>query len=545
MVIGFKSDAETDVDSEMETLLDNLAYYCYGVNGFDSAKYEYMKEQMLNDYPDDEIEIVEDVVQPVEPVSSMLSGPMDSPWPMFGHDTRHTGRSQYSTENNHGGTQWKFDTEWLTDSSPVIDSNGTIYITDWDYLYAIYPNGTEKWRFHHDTMTDSSPAMAEDGTIYFGGNNAKLYAVNPNGTLKWKFSANDGISCAPTIGPDGIIYFNTFDENGRFYAVYPNGTEKWRYDADFYCYMTPVIADDGTIFFNSHVSLYRFYNNGTLIWKKKIGDPNFTFLGGPSIGDDGIIYIPCDPGYLYAVYPNNGSIKWKSSTGWGSWAAPSIGLDGTIYIGYKHMFAFYPNGTKKWTFKPDGDDYHNIDSKTYAISSDGTIYIGTMRDSQNCFIIALNPDGTEKWREKISNERALSSPIIGIDGTVYIGAHMNDGGALYAFNGNKFEDPVIVEPEAGHLYFLDHKLWRTLNGDSRCIGKITFKVYHPDLENVSHMEFWIGNKKHCTLTNPPYEWTWTNRTEFSHWRLAYSIKVKAVNHTGMTKSDGMRLWRFF
>jgi len=76
MVIGLKSDAKADIDSK--ELLDDLAFYCYGVNGFDSAKYEHMKEQMLNDYSNDEIDIVEDVVQPVEPISATSSGgPMD------------------------------------------------------------------------------------------------------------------------------------------------------------------------------------------------------------------------------------------------------------------------------------------------------------------------------------------------------------------------------------------------------------------------------------------------------------------------------------
>jgi len=478
---------------------------------------------------------------PVEPVNN----PTDHIWPMYGLNTRHTSQSPYTTMGNGGGIKWSYATEWLLENGPAIDRNGTIYVVDWRYLYSIYPNGTLNWRYYHGDTTASSPAIGDDDTIYFGSDNSQLYAINPNGTLKWTFTANDNIKSSPIIGPDGTIYFSTFDENGKFYAINPNGTEKWHYDADFYCQKSPAIAEDGTIYFNSHVYLYAFYPNGTLIWKRKIGDPNFTFLGGPSIGDDGTIYIPCDPGYLYAIFPNNGTIKWQSSTEWGSWAAPAIGLDGTIYIGYKHMFAFYPNGTLKWVFKPDGDDYHNIDSKTYAISADGTIYIGTKKDSQNCFIIALNPDGTEKWRQWISNERALSPPVIGVDGTVYIGAYNNMGGALVALNGKQFKNPVIVKPEEGKLYFIDYELWNTLNGDSRCIGRITIEASHPDPDNVSCMEFWIDGIKQAEVTEPPYKWTWKNRTKLSEFRFAHSISVVAVNHTGTRKSAGMRLWRFF
>jgi hypothetical protein len=363
---------------------------------------------------------------------------MNSSWPMFGHDPRHTGRSPSSTANNPGRIKWKFETQWWISTSPIIDKNDTIYIASWNTLFAVYPNGIEKWHWNNSELYESSPAIAEDGTIYIGTDNGYLFAINPNGTTKWMFQANDGIKCAPTINTDGTIYFCTFAEDGKFYAVNPNGTEKWHYDADFYCYMSPAIGNDGTIYFNSHVYLYSFYVNGTLKWKLKLGDPNFTFLGGPSVGDDGMIYIPCDPSFLYAIYPN-GTIKWRGDTEWGSWAAPSIGLDGTIYIGYKHMFAFYPNGTIKWVFVPDGDEWHSIDSTTYAVSADGTIYIGTQKDSQNCYLIAVNPDGTEKWRHWISDERALSSPAIATDGTVYIGSYMNDGGALYAFGIGEYE----------------------------------------------------------------------------------------------------------
>ena len=59
MVIGFKSDAIPDVNSEMEEFFDNLAFYCY--DGCGSANYEYYKENLLNDYSDD-IETTQNVV---------------------------------------------------------------------------------------------------------------------------------------------------------------------------------------------------------------------------------------------------------------------------------------------------------------------------------------------------------------------------------------------------------------------------------------------------------------------------------------------------
>jgi len=80
------------------------------------------------------------------PVES-ANGPMDSAWPMYMHDARHTGRSPYNTANNEGLIKWTFWTDFGISSSPAIDEDGIIYVSSKDdYLYALYPNGTEKWR---------------------------------------------------------------------------------------------------------------------------------------------------------------------------------------------------------------------------------------------------------------------------------------------------------------------------------------------------------------------------------------------------------------
>ena len=65
-------------------------------------------------------------------------GLMDSAWPMFQHDIRHTGRSPYGKSGNWFVEKWNKGIGGLVYSSPTIDKNGTIYIGGLDrYLYAI------------------------------------------------------------------------------------------------------------------------------------------------------------------------------------------------------------------------------------------------------------------------------------------------------------------------------------------------------------------------------------------------------------------------
>jgi outer membrane protein assembly factor BamB len=88
----------------------------------------------------------------------------------------------------------------------------------------------------------------------------------------------------------------------------------------------------------------------------------------------------------------------------------------------KTLHAINPNGAKKWTFASNNNLY-----AAPLIGADGTIYIG----STNKNLYAINPDGTIKWEYSINEgeEGITSTPAIGSDGTVYTSTF---GGKLYA-----------------------------------------------------------------------------------------------------------------
>jgi outer membrane protein assembly factor BamB len=140
--------------------------------------------------------------------STVLS-PMNSSWPMYCHDLRHTGQSPYSTANTTGVEKWRTALPIMMEGSPVIDKNGIIYV-GCDDLFAFYPNGTVKWNYSLIGWIQSAPAVDENGIIYVGSVTAMpnyLYAFYPDGTLKWKYATGDSVYSSPVIGNDGTIYF--------------------------------------------------------------------------------------------------------------------------------------------------------------------------------------------------------------------------------------------------------------------------------------------------------------------------------------------------
>jgi len=84
----------------------------------------------------------------------------------------------------------------------------------------------------------------------------------------------------------------------------------------------------------------------------------------------------------------------------------------------KGLIAINPNGTKKWKFGPI-----NAVHSSPAIGSDGTVYFAS--STQDGKFYAVNPNGTKKWEFDLGGFW-YASPAIGIDSTIYI--------ANYAFN---------------------------------------------------------------------------------------------------------------
>jgi len=505
-----------DTTTIEDEYLENLAFYCY--DGYGSGKLEYYKEYQERQNTFEDNVKPERVIIPIgSPSDTSSGGPADTPWPMKCHDNRHTSQSPYSTANITGLEKWRFKTDYGIDSSPIIGNDGIVYIGSNDYhIYSLNSNGTLKWKYHTDNRITSAPALSEEGTLYVGAWDSKLYAINSTtGDLNWKVVANGGtIDSSPAIGVDGTIYFGTMKgtDEGEIIAINPNGTIKWIYPTGYYITSDPAFGDDGTIYIGSGDNYFYAMNpNGTLKWRYKTGH---YVMGSPSIAEDGTVYTASWDDYLYAFHPENGTVKWKCKIGVGAKINPSIASDGTIYVGANKLFAIYPNGTRRWSF--DLGNERHIAWSSPAISAEGTIYVGTnIGEVSGGDIIAINPDGTERWRKKICNEWCDSSPCIAKDGTVYIGSQDN-GGYLHAFGPVESNEPPKLISISGKT-----------NGEVGESYWYTFKTIDPDKNPIKlYIDWGDGTSTGWTTRewasgeNANQEHTWSEKGN-------YTIKAQA------------------
>jgi outer membrane protein assembly factor BamB len=452
-----------------------------------------------------------------EQTEKLKASPMDSAWPMFCHDTRHTGRSSYGKVGNFRALRWKYkipNADPLIKSSPAIDKNGTIYLgflpaKSVDTFYAINPNGTKKWSYDCDWV-QSSPAIANDGTIYVGSDTGFLHAFSPNGTRKWRVRICHGwVYSSPVIDENGTIY--VAGVNGRnIVAVYPNGTKKWSYYTNDYIYDSPAIDKNGILYCGSNDGfLYAiFKGNGTLKWKYKTKlDAN-----SPTISDDGIIYLCSNDHYLRALYPN-GTLKWKFSVGFDALtSSPALGNDGNIYFGCHAGYIYSLNsstGEENWRYPTEAEV-----SGPISIDGNGIIY-GSDWDGN---FYALNPDGTARWKFK-TNKSILTSPVIGEDGTIFIGSWT---GYLYALEIIEIDNEPPLKPS----------LEGPTEGKARKPLTFNSTATDPDGDNISYFFDWEYEYENSGWLDFVPSGTSISIEQTFYIVGTYTVKVKAQDEYG-------------
>ena len=124
-----------------------------------------------------------------------------------------------------------------------------MYFGSWDnYFYSLNGlNGELNWRFETGWGIDTTPIVS-DSMVFFGSNDNNFYALDvQSGNLLWFFSCNSGIHSSPLV-KDDIVMFGSDD--GRFYMLNKfNGNVIWNFSPGFtiddnITYITtPILSD--------------------------------------------------------------------------------------------------------------------------------------------------------------------------------------------------------------------------------------------------------------------------------------------------------------
>jgi len=212
-----------------------------------------------------------------------------------------------------GSVKWFVSTGGIVYDSPAVASDGIVYggvddplpphpagVCGPPGLCSAYSNGTVAWDAKIGWVFGSSPVVSSDGIIYVTGSTYGFSAIRRDGTIEWNQTGVSTGDSTASIGPTGTIYV---ESNTYLYALATNGSIKWKFpivssSSSVGPRSDPAIDANGNIFAgSSNGNLYAISGNGSLLWRFALGGA----VGSPVIDLGRTIYIGSDNGNLYAI----------------------------------------------------------------------------------------------------------------------------------------------------------------------------------------------------------------------------------------------------
>lgn len=183
------------------------------------------------------------------------------------------------------------------------------------------------------------------------------------------------------------------------------GTKLWEFGSGIAG--SPAIAADGTIYVAA-VSKRILYTVSPDGLKKGERATFFEIDSSPVLGIDNLVYLVGNDAALYAVLPVRDFQHFLGVYAVNT--SPAVDKDYNLYVGGEKLYALNLSGAKRWEFAA-GRYVRNHP----VIGADGTVYVGASDGN----FYALTPEGSPKWN-LFTGATSDYSPAIGGDGTIYV-----------------------------------------------------------------------------------------------------------------------------
>ena len=287
--------------------------------------------------------------------------------------------------------------------------------------YAVPETSTEKWRQTTDGDHKFEGILAGMGSNVYVANTttspgpaSSLWVVTDTGVkideipLPESIDDNNGIGY-PAQAPNGNIFIPT--DEGAVYRVDPETRTVTKIFQDSaYDQMRSVkIDENGLLYVATFSKLYCLNQDGTQQWAYQVPSSGRILRDEPAVDDvRNLVYLPYyrsspKTSHLAMIDRTNGDLLHTEDFGgvsFGSYSAgtPSIGSDGTVYIGnYTTLYALNPDATlsEKW----HKDKYPSLMYHAPTVGRDGTLYVKYWKPNLTDQVVAaLYADtGNVKW----------------------------------------------------------------------------------------------------------------------------------------------------
>ena len=270
------------------------------------------------------------------------------------------------------------------------------------------------------------------------------------------YGVGDQLSGSPVVRSDGRVLVGARDV--KLYCLDANlSSPHWvanlaSYGSNIY-HSAPALDDSGNAYITTNRKLVKVSSdNGDVRWAWPSHN-SLSISHSSVIGQDGKVYFACYSDSLYAV-TSDGNLAWARPLGRSVNSAPAVGLDGNVLVATTrgsapwHLWSFTPDGDTAWGLPLDGD----AEFSSPAVGPDSTVYVGADR-----YLYAVRPNGTLKWRDSLL-ARIQSCPAVANESTLYVvaGAGLycvdTDSGVRWrrSIGGSNYCSPAV--DAAGNVY---------------------------------------------------------------------------------------------
>lgn len=343
----------------------------------------------------------------------------------------------------------------------------------------------------------SSPALSPDGkSLYMTSSDQILHCYEAvTGVEKWAFdmasnggdnAPKSGSYCTPSVDADGTVYVTAgWGGNGKLYAVNPDRSKKWVAGSDAETGFwnkgnpsNPGMRYGSPVFDDRYVYCGNGGATGSLVVFDKHTGQRVTFLTnaagnsgpaggitqGPCVNTNGFMYLLGTQYGMFGVDKhvfksdntftpfawqklNDADLKAFGGVASACYASMAINEDGNcIVMAYSKKLeplicCINPVGQKLWVTPISNTGKQ--DQGGVVIGQDGTIYASLKSTGEALGgIVALNKDGTIKWRYELS-ESISDTPAVDAEGHIMFGTE-NGNFYIISSDGQKVLSSVDV-----------------------------------------------------------------------------------------------------
>ena len=307
---------------------------------------------------------------------------------------------------------------------PAIAPSGTIYTTGTDGLKALKSDGSLLWAL---AGLGGQPVVAADGTLLLHSAD-QLSSFAPTGTTNWSQANLAPHPTAPSLSAAGLILMPGADQ---FTAYDSAGQVRWQFTEALSFSSAPSIDVDGTMAWVAANYDLQFRQSDGLSQKISPLESNFSDVSAPPWTPDGKVLIQADSPSGLQAFRRDGTRAWMANSFVPTLSPPAVAADGSIFVrlslvetpgegGRPWIVALNPDGTHRWKQRTDSMVGTPVLTANELVLVNGT-------NSIHAWNVA---DGQPRWILETQAANRLLSPVFDHDGRLLVASF----GALEAYD---------------------------------------------------------------------------------------------------------------